>query len=531
MAARLAHLAFIWSQPLYDFHLVWDESDMHQYVAWARHLAAGDWLDRESFRPYFKWQEAVASREVWSSWFGAHVYYQPPLYPYLLAAALALTGSLDSFRVGQLVLGAVTCGLLALLGLRLYGPATGWISGLAAALYAPFIFYDAEILRGTVVMTTQLVLLLALERSRGGAPAMLLVAGAALGLAYLADPAILLFGPLALVWLWLARRAEGERDWIRASALFVAGAAAALTPLMARNLAVGAPPTSLSTRAPLAFVMGNAPDASPAGAVIPDSTGAILSASGYRVGATVSETLRRYHGNHLALLAQQWRKVKSAWGAYEVPDNPSFYYAAEVSPVVGWGVRFLPVAAAGLVGLALTIGGALREPARALMPLYLLSTVLLFLPAHVTSRYRQPMVIPLMIMGAYALALAARHRDVAAAGIVAAGIAVMFLLPWSPPIGYGYHRSAEPVIAARVHARRGQPGLAAAQITEAIERIRTDPAAAHQVPSLLYERGRIQAEAGLHQEAVESFRAALSEDPHYQEAAEALSASMQALRR
>src|SRR5262249_9752652 len=162
-------------------------------------------------------------------------------------------------RMLQVALGAIACGLIALLAAGVFGARAGWIAGLGAALYAPFVFYDAELLRGTVVIATQLWLLLALARRSA------VWSGGALGVAYLADRSIVVFAPAAAVWLWWAGGGEAEKvgklavRW-RAVARCAAGASIALLPLVARNLAVGAPPLSCSTRGPLAFVMGNAPD-------------------------------------------------------------------------------------------------------------------------------------------------------------------------------------------------------------------------------------------------------------------------------
>ena len=537
LVARLAHLAVIRNHPFYDLHTLWEGSDMHQYVAWAGHLTGGDWLDEDTFRPYFRWQQGIASPGVWNSWYGAHVYYQPPLYTYLLAATLALTNSLDAFRVGQIVLGAINCALISLLGSRLHGAAAGWIAGLGAAVYAPFILYDGEILRGTVVMTTQLLLLLALARGHEGkehrrwgrAAAW---AGLAFGIAYLTDPAILLFAPMALLWVWWsAGQAGGGTTMraLRAPALFMAGILAALVPLMARNVAVGAPLFSSTTRGPLAFVMGNAPDARPAGVFIPPSTGSILGNAGYSMLGTIRGTLRLYNGHYAPLLAKQWQKARALWGSYEVPDNPSFYYAARVSPVVRFGLRFLPVAALGLVGLGLTLLPASRDPRYALLPLYLLAGNALFFLAHVVSRYRQPMVIALMILGSHAVMWAARRKGVAAAGVAAAAAVIIFVLPWRPPEGYGYTRTAEYVIAARVCAGRGQMDRAAAEMNEVIEIARADSLLKQHLPVLLYTLGTMQASADRHEEAIVSFRAALAEDPDYGEAARELTASERAV--
>ena len=545
LAVRWAHLSFIRDHPFYRLLEVWPDSDMYQFAAWAKHLASGDWLDAETFRPFFSWQEGIATREVWNSWFGAHVYYQPPLYPYLAAAVLAATGSLDTLRLGQAALGALNCGLAAVLASRLYGAAAGWLAGAAAALYAPFILYDAELLRGTVVITTQLLLLSALARGHEGRAhpgwsRSALVAGLSFGISYLADPVIVVFLPLALGWIWWSATMGGVKGaalasraavGLKAPALFLAGAAMALAPLAARNIAVGAPLLSSTTRGPLAFVMGNAPDANPAGAFIPQSTGAILHRSGYGMGSTISETLRLYQGDYAALRAKQWSKLEALWGAYEIPDNPSFYYAARVSPAVAYGLRFLPVAALGLVGLAVSIRPALRDPAMALVPLHLLACNLIFLLAHVVSRYRQPMAMALVLLAGRAVAVAIGGGRVAGFGVPAAAVALLFCLPWAPPAGYAYDRRTEYVLSAELFAQRGQIERAAAEINDLIGRARAEPQLDHDVPGLLYKLGTMQAAAYRHEDAVASFRAALQEDPQYGEAAEALAASEAALQR
>lgn len=535
LAVRLAHYAVTFHHPFHDFAMVWIESDMHQFLTWARHLAGGDWLDRDTFRAWFSWQQTIAPPEVWSSWYGAHVYYQPPLYPYVIASVLALTGSVEAFRLLQMVLGSVCCVLLARLAARLSGAVAGWIAGLGAALYAPFIVYDAELLRGTVVRATHLLLLLALlafqakRDNRSGASRMAALAGAALGLAYLADPAVLPFGLLALVWLlWAAGPGRAA-----AAGLFVAGALAAMTPLVARNLAVGAPILSSTTRGPLAFVMGNAPDSNPAGAFIPASTGAILSRSGYAMGATMKETLRLYDGDYRSLLAKQWSKMRALWSAYEVPDNPSLYYAARVSPVAAWGLPFLPVAALGLAGLGLSLRGAMADPGLALLPAYVVGSTAIFLLAHVVSRYREGLALALLALSAHAVVFTLdawrSGRRGAAVGASASAVTVALLLPWSPPPGYGYLRPAEYVVAARAFEERGEMDAAVAEMDAAIEAARREEPLRHTLPPTFYLKGEILARAGRHDLAVTAFREALREDPQYGEAAQALERSLAAM--
>ena len=97
--ALAVRLAYLWS---------WHETalfttpigDARAYLAWARELAAGDWIGHE-------------------------VFYQAPLYPYFLAAccircSVTARGSRGSCRR---LLGALACALLGLAGARFFRPA------------------------------------------------------------------------------------------------------------------------------------------------------------------------------------------------------------------------------------------------------------------------------------------------------------------------------------------------------------------------------------------------------------------------
>ena len=94
--------------------------DSLQYDTWARQIASGDWLGHE-------------------------VFYQSPLYPYLLAA-LYRTG-LDTFgiRLLQATVGAASCAILAMAGRRFFHQRAGLVAGALLAIYPPAIFYDMQI--------------------------------------------------------------------------------------------------------------------------------------------------------------------------------------------------------------------------------------------------------------------------------------------------------------------------------------------------------------------------------------------------
>lgn len=526
---RVGHLALIYDTPLYHFCEGWISSDMYANLRWADEIAAGDWLERTAFRPRFSWQDRVATPEVWSRWLGASTYYQPPLYTYLLALAIKVAGSPDFFRVLQALLGALNVGLVGLLGWKLLGSRiTGLLAAAMGALYAPWILYDGELLRGTLAIFFALASLLALHQ----APAMAAgdgwrrlrgwaLAGAILGLAYLADSSIVTFLPLAFLWILL--RGEGAGRDRSAGARLAAGApraaavaagmVAALLPLMARNLAVGAPLVAVTTRAPLAFIMGNAPDALPVGASIPESTAAILNASQYKVLPTITETLKAHHGDVGGYLWLQWRKLGGIFNSFEVPDNPSFDYAALRSPVLRYTLRFSCVAGLGLVGMLLA---ARRWRDAGLLYLHAASVVGLFATAQVVSRYRQPLLIALFIFGGFALAEAfrvVRSRPAVTAAILAGSVAVSLALPSHPPPGYRKHRPAEFMAASAWLESQGDPRGGGDLVKEAIEWSWAEAGPSSERVMLGMELSSLYLRNRMYPQALSALRDVLEEEP------------------
>ena len=95
--------------------------DSRGYDEWARRIAAGEWIGRD-------------------------VFYQAPLYPYLLGVIYAIAGRhLLLVRVVQAVIGSASCVLLALAAERLVSHRAGTAAGLMLALYAAAIFFDGLI--------------------------------------------------------------------------------------------------------------------------------------------------------------------------------------------------------------------------------------------------------------------------------------------------------------------------------------------------------------------------------------------------
>ena len=124
-----------------------------------------------------------------------------PLYPLFLRGLVA-TGLAP--RYVQVLLGAASCALLALIGRALWGPGTGLIAALCAALYGPAVYFTGALLPPVLAVFLVLSLLAALlwtdQQSSGRA---FFGVGLLLALCLLAAPQVALFTPAVLWWLWI----------------------------------------------------------------------------------------------------------------------------------------------------------------------------------------------------------------------------------------------------------------------------------------------------------------------------------------
>src|SRR5512144_1027813 len=99
-AVRLVHIWQLRRSPFFDVLL----GDSRGYDEWARRIAGGEWIGRE-------------------------VFYQAPLYPYVLGVIYALTGRhLLVVRLMQAALGSLSCVLLGAAAARLLDRRVGIVA-------------------------------------------------------------------------------------------------------------------------------------------------------------------------------------------------------------------------------------------------------------------------------------------------------------------------------------------------------------------------------------------------------------------
>jgi tetratricopeptide (TPR) repeat protein len=211
LTVRLVHLWQMRAAPVFSVLM----GDARSYDEWAQQIAAGDWVGNE-------------------------VFYQAPLYPYVLGAIYSTLGrDLFVVRVIQAVVGAAACTMLGLAAARLFSRRVGLVAGLGLALYAPAIFFDALIQKTVLdVFFICLALWISSRLADATAPTHEWIGlGLALGALVLTRENALVLAAVVLVWI--ALRTKETRRGIASASAFVLGLALVLVPVAVRNYAVG----------------------------------------------------------------------------------------------------------------------------------------------------------------------------------------------------------------------------------------------------------------------------------------------------
>jgi tetratricopeptide (TPR) repeat protein len=498
---RLIYLLQIDSIPLF-FNLA---GDGRTYDEWAQRIAAGDWL-------------------------GTGVFYQAPLYPYVLGVLQSVVGhDLWLVRLVQITLGAGSCALLFLAGRNLFSYQAGVAAALLLAGYAPAIFFDGLIEKSILdlfLLSLLLVLVTrAMERPRW--PQWLAI-GAVLALLGLSRENALVLAAVVPVWIGFYFSQESGHTRLRWAAIFFAGLLLVLAPVGLRNLTVGGEFKLTTSQFGPNFFIGNNPAA--------DGTyGSVAKNIGepQLEGIDAARLAERALGQKLTMgevsdywLAKSWSYIRSqplawlrllaakwllVWNRREIEDSDDFYIYQQWSSLLsllGWMSHFGLLAPLAAVGLWLT-----REQWRRLSLLYAMIVSLAFSVAifYVFGRYRFPLV-PLLALfaGAAVIQLGSFYkgrawRKLAAAGsifIVSAATANWPIDGFSGPGAAGYNNLSN------AYYKQGKVDEAIDTALKAIA-LKPDYGVAH------YNLGNLYAGQGRFDLAQSHFQTALRLYPNY----------------
>jgi 4-amino-4-deoxy-L-arabinose transferase-like glycosyltransferase len=518
LVPRIVHLVQIQDSPLIGAPIL-DEKVHHE---WAALFAAGEpWsVDRASGEPL--------------------PYFRAPLYVWFLGTVYRLAGVDPAVapRLVQAILGALACGMVFLLGQRLFSRTVGLVAGLAAGLDWILVVFDGELLIVPLIVFLDVALVLALAvAGEKRKPGWWAAAGLLLGLSAIARPNVLLFAPAALAWLLMLERRALP------GVVFTLGVLAVVLPVTARNWIVGGDRVLIASQGGVNFYIGNNPLSDGVTAVVPgtspdwwegyDQTHAMATEGLGRVPSE-SEVSQYFFAKGRAFWSEQpgaalanfARKARYLVNRQEWANNKCLYtFVDEFAPATGWlPVGFWIVGPLGLLGLALTLR-RWRElfPLWGFLATYGLSVALFF----VNARFRAPMVPFLIVYGAAAavwLVQRARARDFRAAGLGAGALALLLVfVNWIPGKGLtGPHRVAEDFYGTLANelADRGETDQALLWLDRtarsAAERLATEelrPEYAQYLTvilySSLYRAGNLLEGEGRSEEAVKAYRAML----------------------
>jgi len=371
-------------------------SDSHFYLQWAMDIVRGNILGRD-------------------------VFYALPVYPYFLSLVyLYAGGSVFGLIVIQILVGSINCGLIYLLGRKLFNEQVGLIAGVIACGYLMFIFYDRMLLPASLVIFLGLFLALLLLKVKDN-PSLgkYLGAGFLLGLCALAKASFLLLGIFVLVWIIYEYSKHSVKQRLLYCLCFILPIFLLIGTATLRNYLVTNDPVLITAHSGINFYVGNNPAANgrfkPPPFMRPAQSGLIDDAhiiaekiEGKRLKPSEASNfwfrrslsfIRAHPVSYLALLA---KKVTLFWKAAEYVDDIEYRIFTKAASLLRSGLlfRFSLISPLALLGLFLS-----WPQRKKVMLLYIfvfslsLATILFF----INSRYRLIVVPYLAILAAYSL--------------------------------------------------------------------------------------------------------------------------------
>ena len=518
LTLRLLYLGDVSSLPDFDTPAV--DAAYHDY--WAQGLVTGEWP--------LPGGQIVAERPQ----IAEHPFFRPPGYPYALAGVYALFGhDPTAVRIFQFILGALSCGLLAAIGARVFSRSVGLLAGAAMATTWTLIYYEGELHPPVLVIALTLVGLRAAIAARPRGLLLATLTGLAFGAAALVVPNVAALIPGVALWLAYNHRDRGPRRACASAGAVLLGAALAIAPATLRNYSLSGEWVAISTNYGINLYAGNHPGATGHDVDIPEFGTSfdhlrMVRIAEQRAGRplTHAEASRfwadeawTYIADHPAETAARiGRTARLFWGAAEIFSNKELNAARAESPVLSR----LPLGFAGMLGLAaagvLLIARRrthperleLRDPAAVpLLAWFVLGLFATYLPFFVTARYRLP-VVPVLLLFA-AAGLVGLVRAIRAGRLASAvGLALLSLGTWSLSHLASRDITPDPVywhhLHGVTHARKGELAAARARLDGALA------ARPDHVPSL-HERAKVLRRMDRLDAAIADLRAAHSLAP------------------
>ncbi len=374
------------------------------------------------------WAQNIAG----GNWIGGKVFFRAPFYVYFLAIVYKIFGH-DYIipRLIQHLVGSFSCVLVYFLARKLFNRKVAVVSGLIAATYGMFIYFEGELLLDSFLVLFDLLLILFLLKARENPKfSKWFLCGIILGLSAITRPNIIVFIPVVWLWIFLVFRKKKTLKAIQTySASFLLGSILIISPVTLRNMIAGGDTVLIASQGGINFYIGNNENADGVSAIFykedwqyrdfqqmaERETGKSLKPSEissfyYRKGVDF------YLENPSSAFKLLVKKLYLFWNRFEISNNQDIHFFRRYSSLI----RTLPlgfwlVGPLGLAGMVLSMLHRKRQTKksrdrlrsqrkRLSLPIlfvfsYMISVVMFF----VTARFRLPVIPFLIIFSGFSL--------------------------------------------------------------------------------------------------------------------------------
>ena len=447
--AELSHGPCLWAHR-------WSESDNAFFDRWAKTIVAGDWLTNQELHPVVGWNYTIAksyfarhpekvaaflpvgappgdetalATALWNRWYGGKAFHQEPLYAYAIAVTYYLFGQdVRWVFAWQMALGIFTNLLLWDLARRYFGETVAALAGLLIVFFAPLYYLELTLVRTTLLTFLVVAMLFCAERAMQKESASTwLRTGIVFGIGLLGQTTLGSFVAACLaliVWHYRKRLAVA----VRFAAASAAGILIAISPAVARNLAVGVSPFSLASNGALTIIGSFDASATPemgGGGFNFGRVEHVMDEADAKSLPALKLSLAS-HGSAWNFAGLMWRKFAKYWQWYEEPDNQNFSYFRLYSRMLQRSLTTYLLAPLMLAGLALALS---RFERYALLYAVAAAGIIMGLIAQPVARYRAGYLAATIPFAAYAVVQTVdwwRARHYGRAGSVAAAAVLLF---------------------------------------------------------------------------------------------------------
>ncbi len=367
------------------------------------------------------WAMAISSGEQ----FYTGPFFRAPLYPLFLGFVYWLFGeSAWIIRIIQAIIGSVSCVLLYELGRQLFNRKTGILASVIMALYAPLIFFDAQLLVPNLAIFLNLLALVFIVRTQTKNNSQSYIfSGIFLGLSAIARPTIGLFALLLIIYLIYINRSKLKSEF-KKIALLVLCIFIPIVPVTAYNYVQSSEIILIAAYGGINFYIGHYDGADGVSAVIPgvrpdwqggkEDTKLIAEKE---LGRTLTESeqsdywfdsaMEDIYKDPIRWVSLIWKKINLVLNGYELSNNFDFYYFAHQTTLMKILLHrsylFFPFGIILPLAIIAIFKANKFENKHKLLILFIISTMISIVLFLVTARYRLYLVPPLILFGSYAI--------------------------------------------------------------------------------------------------------------------------------